>query len=1275
LGFKGTILLRLNQHWNTSTLVFRITLGVLLLFLCGVLLQFQLVGDSGSKQYLEEYSKRQSLQLHINANRIKQSIEILGLDALFLSDTPGIQGLLKAFSSSNNDASPTKGKRIRLLENGFSNFLRARPDYYQVSLIGIADQGRELIRVYRENEEILVTPPELLQQKGDRDYFHSGLTMKADDIYLSEINLNREDGKVVTPIVPTLRATAPLRTGDGSIFGIIVINMDMRNVLEDIVSHKVKGANNYLLNDQGDYLIHPDSKKAFGFDFGQPLRWQDEFPDSPIPVTLSSIAPEQLHPQEIVKNSAGYYASYHRINFDPYQTDRFLTLVSVISDDFIKQQIAATQQLLSKISLIIGVVLGLLVFLFLRRILAPLQKIQFAATEIGNGRYDTKLPNIRGKSEIGRLLSAFHTMQTQIKTHNQEIQQANANLIESEAYTNLIIDTVPEAILTADFNGKITRINKRVMQLFGYTPEEILGKNVEILVPENLRENHKSLRTSFVENPGELNKGVTISIAARHKDGHEIPVEIGLAPLKTKTLTRFIISISDVSQRVQAEKLKQYDREQQSTLRSMLETTLTGNNLEQTLENCLKQLLQVSWLSILPKGGIFLVDQDRSGLRLVVSHDLSPEIESLCAHVPFGKCLCGRAAESQQLQFAHCVDKRHEISFPGMVDHGHYSIPLTNNNILMGVLVLYLPVNFERSPHMEQFLSSVADIFAGYISRKQQEEHLRRASVVLENTLEGVLVTDLDTRIIMINPAFSKITGYSELDILGKTPEILHSDRQDEMFYQQLWASVHQMGFWQGEIWNRRKNGDIYPEWLSISSVKNEQGEVENYVGVFSDISQVKDAEKRLAHLAHHDALTDLPNRLKIQTLIEHAIHRANRESKRIALLFMDLDRFKNINDSLGHTAGDEVLKQVANRLKQRIRASDTIARLGGDEFLLLLEELKDTDTAANVAHNIIDEIAPPIRLAAGHEVYVGISVGISVYPDDGEKMEDLVRNADSAMYQAKNAGRNTYRFYTDELTQSAEKRLRLEGRMRQALKGGEFLLNYQPLISANRCIGIEALIRWQDHKEGLISPAEFIPIAEETRLIIPIGDWVIRTACTQMKAWLDEGFDLATVAVNLSPIQCQQHDFVDKIQDILQETGLPAKHLEFEITEGTIMDQNHDSEHKLANLYELGVKIAIDDFGTGYSSLAYLKRFKFHKLKIDQSFVRDIPNSKASMEITATIIAMAKNMGIEVLAEGVETSLQHKFLLEQGCRDFQGYLFSRPLPADKLSGILNQGF
>ncbi|MBK1718212.1 EAL domain-containing protein [Thiocystis violacea] len=554
----------------------------------------------------------------------------------------------------------------------------------------------------------------------------------------------------------------------------------------------------------------------------------------------------------------------------------------------------------------------------------------------------------------------------------------------------------------------------------------------------------------------------------------------------------------------------------------------------------------------------------------------------------------------------------------------------------------------------------------------RDQARLRLAATVLENTREGVVVTDAPGRIVAINHAFSEITGYTEAEALNSTSNLLKSGRHERVFYQALWASIMQTGHWQGEIWNRRKNGEIFPAWLTISTVRNERGEVTNYVGVLSDISQVKQSEARLEHLAHYDPLTDLPNRLLLNSRLEHAIHRARRNRDKVAVLFIDLDRFKHVNDSLGHPVGDELLQAVARRLDERMRSEDTLARLGGDEFVVVLESIEHSSEAGAVAKLIIELMEQPFLLPGQREIYLGASIGISLYPDNGDDTTQLLRNADTAMYQSKAQGRNTYRYYTEALTLAANARLSMESKLRRALEREEFILHYQPQVamSDNRILGVEALVRWQDPEEGLIPPDRFIPLAEETGLIAPLGAWVLRQACRQMRAWLDMGQPPMTLAVNLSTQQFLQRDLAEQVEACLREFDLPSECLDLELTESMIMHHDTNGVGILNRLRELGVTLSIDDFGTGYSSLTYLKRLPIHKLKIDKSFVQGIPDDRNDAEIAATVIAMARNLKLQVLAEGVETSAQCDFLRAAGCDVYQGFLFSRAIPADAISRL-----
>jgi diguanylate cyclase (GGDEF)-like protein/PAS domain S-box-containing protein len=569
----------------------------------------------------------------------------------------------------------------------------------------------------------------------------------------------------------------------------------------------------------------------------------------------------------------------------------------------------------------------------------------------------------------------------------------------------------------------------------------------------------------------------------------------------------------------------------------------------------------------------------------------------------------------------------------------------------------------------------VLGVYEDITERLKSEEKLRQAAKVFESTMEGVVITDPDGAIVAVNPAFTDITGYMEAEVLGKNPRIRKSGRHDASFYQAMWASIHQTGSWRGEIWNRRKNGEVYPEWLTINTVKNEAGDTTNFVAVFTDISHMKRSEAELDFLAHHDPLTELPNRLLLGARLEHAIQRAQRENSILAVLFIDLDRFKTVNDSLGHPIGDQLLRIVAGMLTECVRNEDSVARLGGDEFVVVLEGLGDTGSASDVAEKILNTLAKPFELD-GNTVFVGASIGISTYPEDGRDGMTLLKNADAAMYRSKEEGRNTFRYYSAELTRKARDRLTLETALRHGIEQQEFVLHFQPQVdvASGAVVGAEALVRWDHPQSGLISPLRFIPIAEETGLILPLGDWVLHAACEQLQHWLASGLPPITLAVNLSPRQFQQRDLLDRLRAVFEATGLPPHLLELEITESAIMEQGEKARSTLHALKSLGVKLAIDDFGTGYSSLAYLRRFPINVLKIDQSFMRDIPHDTSAMEIAATIIAMARNLHLRVLAEGVETEEQLAFLQSRGCDVYQGFLHSRPMPREEFERHLRSG-
>ena len=558
--------------------------------------------------------------------------------------------------------------------------------------------------------------------------------------------------------------------------------------------------------------------------------------------------------------------------------------------------------------------------------------------------------------------------------------------------------------------------------------------------------------------------------------------------------------------------------------------------------------------------------------------------------------------------------------------------------------------------------------------QKQIETDLRIAATAFE-LQDAIFVTDASNVILKVNQAFTQITGYSAEDAIGKTPRLLNSGRHDRAFFTEMWNSINRTNEWQGEIWNRRKNGELFPQWINIKALKEPDGNgerVTHYVASFSDITSRKASEEQIKQLAFYDPLTQLPNRRLLQERLKHSIEVERRDGKRLALLMLDLDRFKAVNDSLGHLAGDELLQQVAARISARLRDVDMVARLGGDEFVILLEDIAHAEDAARVASEIILVLGNSFQLTQSNDVRIGASIGISLYPKHGASYEILMDNADAALYQAKDQGRGCYAYFSEDLTIRARERMALETRLRRAIEQEELHVFYQPQvdIASGRIVGAEALIRWQDPVEGLILPQRFIRIAEESGLILKIGEWVLRETCRQGRRWLDADLPPLTLAVNVSPQQFRRGDINALVANCLSETGFPAQYLELEMTESGLLENQGNVMELLNKLRSQGVRLAIDDFGTGFSSLAYLKHFPLDVLKIDKSFIDDIPHLQDDMEIAATIITMGHILGFKVLAEGVETPEQLAFLREKGCDMYQGYIKHPPLAAEAFADI-----
>ena len=844
-----------------------------------------------------------------------------------------------------------------------------------------------------------------------------------------------------------------------------------------------------------------------------------------------------------------------------------------------------------------------------------------------------------------RNLGRWYSVSVYSPTHEHfvlifdNITEQKHSLQESEAnkeHNQMLLDSMAEGMYGVNPRGICTFVNQSFLRMLGYErAEDVLGSHIHELIHHSHADGspypHEQCRAyrSCVDN---CDCHVDDEVFWR-RDGAAIPVEYCSYPMRRNgEITGSVVTFQDISSRRQAEQKLQDAR--------------------QMLQHVIDTVPNV----------VFWKDRD---LRYLGCNDAFAHLAGLQRPEE----IIGK--DDYALVWRKVADL-YQRDDAEVISSGTPKLNIIEPMVMEDGATTWLETSKVPLQDAGGETIGVLGVFRDITERMRTEEKLRQAATVFENTMEGVVITNPDGDIVAVNPAFTNITGYSEAEVLGKNPRVRRSERHGKSYYQAMWASIQETGSWRGEIWNRRKTGEVYPEWLSINTVWDETGKITNYVAVFADISQMKRSEAELDHLAHHDPLTELPNRLLLNARLEYAIQRAHRENSSLAVLFLDLDRFKTVNDSLGHPVGDQLLKSVAALLGACVRSEDTVARLGGDEFVILLEGVGDSGAAADIAEKILNALNKRYDLN-GQAVFVSASIGISIYPADGRDGTTLLKNADAALYRSKEEGRNTFRFYSAELTRVAHDRLNLESELRRAIEQKEFVLYYQPQVdvSSGAIVGAEALVRWQHPQFGIISPLRFIPLAEETGLILQLGDWVLNAACEQLQTWLDSGLPPITLAVNLSPRQFQHRDLVNQLRTVLDATGLPPRLLELELTEGAIMERGEAAVATLQELKDLGLRLSIDDFGTGYSSLAYLRRFPIDTLKIDRSFMRDIPRDTGAMEIASTIIVMAHNLHMRVLAEGVETREQLAFLQRNGCDSYQGFLSSRPVTAESFEKLL----
>ncbi|MFH2133903.1 MAG: PAS domain S-box protein [Pseudomonadota bacterium] len=1439
----------------------RITLlGVLLVVAGGMLWAWgedQRIKDA----FLAERESNLDGALHVERERLQLQIDTLRRDALFLSNTPPISGIQRAFHNGGIDPRENNAQQVweRRLQEIFTAYLTAHPEYFQARYIGLADGGRELVRVDRVNGRLRVVQGAALQRKAGTDYFQAGQKIAAGSVHLSDFTRYEEQPR--NELLPrrTLRGVVPVFDDRGRRFGMLVLNLDERYLLAPVAGRSPKGVSSYVADNDGHYLLHPDARRTYAPESG--LQQGDIRKDFPVLRPKFDPHAGSFSPMRQSPDGAGGYLAAERVHFDPEHAERFLLLAFHVPQQALEIDAAGIPGSSMLKALLLTLLAAVAFMLALRSILRPLQRITVAAREIA---VDHRKPHLRetGSGEIRELVHSLNIMlekltagdvmerenafrkelieslpgvfymigmdgtllmwnrnfeqvlgvganglsgknaldlfegddRTVIEARIREVfergeSEAEASLgnawgvrvpyhftgrrvifdgspvlvglgvdisaqrsylrqIEAQLKRNLTLrDNSMEGVHVMDAQGKVIEVNAAFCDMLGYKREEAMQLNVrdwdEQFSGEELSDRFRML----------TGKSATFETKHKRKDGSLLDVEVCATGVEIDGQLYMYAASRDITERKRIEHVLLRHHQ-------VIETALDGywmTDAEGFLQEANESYARMSGYSVQELTGMHIsqleaserpeevgghiekiiangYDQFETRHRRKDGSVMDIEISATFMHEE-QKFFVFCHDITQRKQYAVRLQQQQEMlnEAQRLGKLGSWEFDVPNNELVwsdetyeifeierLAVVGLYdafksvihpddrdkveqayqhslrvrLPYDiehrllfpdgrikwvrehctttYEETGEPLRSVGMVQDITA----RKRDEEQLRVAAATFE-THDAILITDAQSNIVRVNNAFTQITGYRSWEVLGLNPRIMSSGRHDQAFYQEMWRQLLELGSWAGEVWDRRKNGEIYPKWMTITAVKDDAGNTVNYVAIFSDITERKRNEDEIRGLAFYDALTQLPNRRLFMDRLHNALAASARNTDFGALLFIDLDRFKVLNDTLGHDYGDLLLIEVAERIKHCVREIDTVARLGGDEFVVVLEGIGDhreeaSHKAGLVAEKIREFLAHPYQLKE-HEHFSSPSIGVELFNDADHSLDELIKHADVAMYQAKNAGRNTIRFYDPSLQHDLDTRAMLENDLRRAIENDELQLHYQVQVDNERkLVGVEALLRWQHPTRGAIPPAKFIPVAEESMLIVELGDWVLHHACAQLALWSADPLKSGlTMAVNVSAHQFAMRDFVAHLSSILQRHGVEPQRLKLELTEGVVLNDITDVVEKMRMLKVLGVQLSLDDFGTGYSSLSYLKKLPLDQLKIDQSFVRDITVDQSDAGMVQSIIDMAKNFKHDVIAEGVETEAQLSFLKHHACMAYQGYFFSKPIPLDELERLI----
>jgi len=901
-----------------------------------------------------------------------------------------------------------------------------------------------------------------------------------------------------------------------------------------------------------------------------------------------------------------------------------LLLLRIDMDRELQQALLASFSETVPLLVVTFLLLVLLFYIINRIVIIPLQKLHSLANQLNSPTADLNSP-FSGDSDYSQVAQA-------IVNAGKNLFQQLTTITESEAQLRVTLQSIGDAVIVTKPDGQIVLMNSRASELTGWSEKQALGQKISLVFDIYQADTNKKIvnpiDTVLTTGSAEFHTSNTL---LKSKSGEHLQISNCAAAIKTHTEggehnIGVILVFQDVTEQNRLQDQKQ----------------LFGDIVERSLnEIYIFEQTSLSFIQV-NKGGRQNLGYSNDEIMKLTPVDIKPEYEEDEFRALLEPLISGDVTR-QEFETIH--QRKDGSRYPVEVD-----------------------LQLDKSDKGNVFVAVINDIS----DRKQTEQELMIKGKVFDAAIEGILICDAKNNIIQVNASLCRLSGYSSEELIGKNPRVFKSGKQNLDFYKEIYQSILKKGAWTGEIEDRKKDGSVFTGLLAINTILDDNDKIRFYIAVISDISGSKAAKARIEFLAHHDVLTHLPNRELFADRFNQALITAERYKQKLAMLFVDIDRFKFINDSLGHSFGDSLLIQVAHRLIDYVREEDTVSRCGGDEFTILLINT-DAKGAAHVANSLAESFQEPFTIE-GQELFVTLSIGISTYPDSGTAAHVLYQNADTAMYRAKQGGRNQYQFFTEEMHLNLMHKIELEKALGLALERDELELVYQPQIDINshKIIGCEALIRWKHPEQGYIPPNEFIPIAEENGLIIPIGDWVLQTAIKQLRVWVENEQVDIIMAVNLSGVQFEDPQLVSRIQILLEQNNLPTTNLDIEITESIAMKNIDLTITQLQVIAKSGIYISLDDFGTGYSSLNYLKKFPISKLKIDQSFIAEMLNDKDDEAIVDTVIALAKSLGLETIAEGVETKAHLDALKEKGCDQIQGYYFSKPLPAEQFTILLN---